>query len=163
MLTAWTVTTNNDTAFGLAILQSEVIRDLRTANSCRHCWIDVRKRFNRRKLVDTTLAWRRESLIQFSYHQTWLPTGETPTEAKDKWALSTLNKDRWKRGTQERNEIRKWVRSQWTEDWSRYQEKTPEHRQTPAQKRKLRSDRRNLHQGLRKAESSLTHNWGREK
>ena len=44
------------------------------------------------------------------------PTGETPTEAKDKWALSTLNKDHWERGTRHKNEIKKWIKSQWTED-----------------------------------------------
>ncbi len=88
----------------------------------------------------------------------------TPTEEKELWALRALRLDDWdtmKKQNGERRTLKikkatkEWCSSAWSTLWTKYQIGIPESQRAPAQEGDLGTERRALHTGLAKAESSV--------
>ena len=83
---------------------------------------------------------------------------------KDRWAKESMNKLRKEIEALPRtdrtqilngNIIRKWTKQKWKERWNHYLDSIPAAQKTPSHDCRLGTFRKKLHQGLRKAESSL--------
>ena len=90
--------------------------------------------------------------------------GATPMSIKDKWAKDSIDRLQKELETTQRagrkvpsheTIISKWAKQKWEKRWNHYLDSIPIARKTPAHDCKLGPPRDKLHQGLRKAESSV--------